>query len=133
LDRFPQGKINYYENILECEYNEGNARILQGIRKPVSMRKISALQLKKFSRKGCPLYAIQVLNSAESKEMKAKDHPVLWEFRDMFPAEVSGLPLKRDLDFFIDLVPGAVPTLKTLHHECTRFGGVEGVVERGVE
>jgi hypothetical protein len=77
-------KLNCYEKVLECEDNEGNARILQGIQKPVSVRKISTLQLKKFNRKGCPLYAIQVLNSTESKEMKVEDHPVLWEFKMCF-------------------------------------------------
>jgi hypothetical protein len=58
------------------------------------------------------LYAIQVLNSVEKKEMKVEDHPVLWEFRDVFPEEVPGLPPKRDLDFSIDLVPGVVPASK---------------------
>jgi hypothetical protein len=77
------------------------------------------LQLKKFSRKGCPLYAIQVLNSTEGKEMKVEDHPVLWEFRDVFPEEVPGLPLKRDLDFSIDLVPGAVPTSRVPYRMST--------------
>jgi hypothetical protein len=58
-------KLNCYEKILECEDEKGNARILQGIQKPVSIRKISVLQLKKFSRKGCSLYAIQMLNSTK--------------------------------------------------------------------
>jgi hypothetical protein len=44
---------------------------------------------------GCPLYDIQVLNLAEGKELKAEDHPVLWEFRDVFPEEVLGLPQKE--------------------------------------
>jgi hypothetical protein len=112
-------KLNCYEKTLECEDEEGNARILQGIQKPVSVRKISVLQLKKFSRKGCPLYAIQVLNSIEGKELKVEDHPVLWEFKDVFLEEVPGLPPKRDLDFSIDLVPGAVPTSKVPYRMST--------------
>jgi hypothetical protein len=112
-------KLNCYEKTLECEDEEGNARVLQGIQKPVSVRQISTLQLKKFSRKGCPLYAIQVLNSTEGKELKVEDHPVLWEFKDVFPEEVPGLPPKRDLDFSIDLVPGAVPTSKVPYRMST--------------
>jgi hypothetical protein len=92
-------RLNCYDKTLECEDEEGNMRVLQGIQNPVSVRKISTLQLKKFSRKGCPLYAIQVLNATESKELKIEDHPVLWEFKDVFPEEVPGLPPKRDLDF----------------------------------
>jgi len=70
--------LNFYEKTLEPKDNEGNARILQGIRKPVSVRQISTLQLKKFNRKGCPLYYIQVLNATENKNVKAEDHPMLW-------------------------------------------------------
>ena len=29
---------------------------------------------------------------------------------DVFPEEILGLPLKRELDFTIELVPGAVPS-----------------------
>jgi hypothetical protein len=42
--------------------------------------------------------------------LKVEDHPFLWEFRDVFPEEVPRLPLKRDLEFSIELMPGAVPT-----------------------
>jgi hypothetical protein len=85
--------LNCYEKTLECEEEEGNEKVLQGIRKPVSVRKISALQLKNFSQKGFPLYAIQVLNSVEGKELKAEDHLVLWEFKDVFQ--------KRCLDYLL--------------------------------
>jgi hypothetical protein len=128
-----KSKLNCYEKVLECEDEEGNARILQGIRKLVSIRKISTLQFKKFSRKGCPLYAIQVLSSTERKKLKAEDHLVLWDFKDVFPEEVLGLPSKRDLYFSIDLVPRAVPTSKVPYRMNTpRVGGAEGAVERNV-
>ena len=105
-------KLNCYEKILECEYEKGNTRILQGIWKQFSVRQISIIQLKKCSRKGCPMYAIQVLNSIEDKDLKVEDHLVLWEFRDVFLEEVPRLPLKRDLEFSIDLMPGMVPMLR---------------------
>jgi hypothetical protein len=34
---------------------------------------------------------MQVLNSIERKRMKVEDHPVLWEFKDVFPEEVLGI------------------------------------------
>ena len=39
---------------------------------------------------------------------KLEDMHVLKELEDMFPEEVPGLPPKRDIDFTIDLIPGAV-------------------------
>ena len=101
-------KLNCYEKTLECEDEEGNEKLLQGIQKLVSVRNISMLQLNNFNKKVCLLYAIQVLNSAEGKDMKAKYQPVLWYFKDVFPEEVLGVPSKRYLDFSIDLVPGTI-------------------------
>jgi hypothetical protein len=97
---------------LECEENEGNMRVLQCIQNILSVRKISTLQLHKISQRGCPLYAIQVLNAIESKELKIEDHPLLWEFRYVFQNDIVGIPPTWDLDLSIDLVPGAVPTSK---------------------
>jgi hypothetical protein len=53
--------LNCYEKVLECEDNMGNEIILQGIRKPISVRQIPTLKLKKFCRKGFHLYSIKVL------------------------------------------------------------------------
>ncbi|XP_052734071.1 uncharacterized protein LOC128196623 [Vigna angularis] len=37
------------------------------------------------------------------------DHSVVSDFLDVFPEEVSGLPPQREVEFSIDLVPGAGP------------------------
>jgi hypothetical protein len=44
---------------------------------------------------------------------------VLWEFKDVFPKEVHGLPPKTDLDFSIDLVLRVVPTSKVPYRMST--------------
>ena len=41
-----------------------------------------------------------------------EDIPLLKYFKDIFLEEVPRLPLKRDVDFVIDLIPRAVPALK---------------------
>jgi hypothetical protein len=66
-------KLDYYEKTLECEDTKGNMRVLQGIQKHVSVRQISTFQLKKFNRKGCSLYAIQVLNETENNKLNIED------------------------------------------------------------
>jgi hypothetical protein len=60
-----KAKLDCYHKTLECVSKEGKRITLQGIRKPVSVRQISALQMRKYCRKGCPLYAIQVLKTIE--------------------------------------------------------------------
>jgi len=60
-----------------------------------------------------------VFDATGKKEMKFEYHHVLWEFKDVFPEEVSGLPPKIYLDFSIDLVLGAVPTSKVPYRMST--------------
>jgi hypothetical protein len=71
---------------MECEDNEGNKR-----QNPVFVRQISTLHLKKYRRKGYPLHVIHVLDLTENNKLKIEDHPVLYEFRDMFLEEIPGL------------------------------------------
>jgi hypothetical protein len=78
-------KLDYYHKTLECVNEEGRNITLQGIQKPVSMRRISSLQMKKYCRKGCPLYEIQVLESVEDEKSNLEDDPILREYRDVFP------------------------------------------------
>ena len=40
---------------------------------------------------------------------------VVYEYEDVFPDELSGLPLHRDVDFTIELHPGTSPISMTPH------------------
>jgi hypothetical protein len=46
------------------------------------------------------------------------DYEVLTELKDVFQ-EVLGLPPKRDIDFSINLMPGAAPVLKSPYRMST--------------
>jgi hypothetical protein len=55
--------------------------------------------------KGCKLYAILALN--EKGVVEGLEHlPVVREFADIFPEELPGMPLERELEFTIDLKLG---------------------------
>jgi hypothetical protein len=69
--------------------------------------------MRKYYRKGCPLYAIQVLKTIEGDKPSPDDHPILRKYRDVFLEEVPGLPPRRDIDFSIELAPEAVPVSRT--------------------
>ena len=50
----------------------------------------------------------------EETEQKTEENlldasPVVREFKEVFPDEIPHLPPKREIDFSIDLVPGATP------------------------
>jgi hypothetical protein len=121
MDRIASHKarLEYYHKTLECVTKEGKRMTLQGILKPVSVRQISTLQMKKYCRKGCPLYAIQVSKTIEGDKLNLEDHPTLKEYRDVFLEEVLGLPLRRDIDFSIELAPGVVPVSRKPYRMST--------------
>jgi hypothetical protein len=114
-----KARLDCYHKIVEYVSKEGKRITLQGIRKPISVRQISALQMRKYCRKGCPLYAIQVLKTIEGDKPSPEDHPILREYRDVFLEEVPGLPSRRDIDFSIELAPEAVSVSKTPYQMST--------------
>eukprot|EP00253_Pinus_taeda_P005349 PITA_05349 len=97
-------KIIYYKD------QQGNNKEMQGIKRPVQVQLITANQLVKCIRKGCKVYAIQVgFANSKDKTTSLNNLPVIQEFADVFPEEILGLPPRRDIDFTIELVPGAAP------------------------
>jgi hypothetical protein len=112
-------KLDCYHKTLECVNEEGIKITLQGIQNPVSVRQISTLQMKKYCRKGCHIYAICVLKYVDDDKTNLEDHPILREYRDVFPEEVPGLPPRRDIDFLIEFAPGEVPMSRTPYRMST--------------
>eukprot|EP00253_Pinus_taeda_P022539 PITA_22539 len=88
----------------------GVGKEIQGIQKPVQIQPITASQLVKCIQNKCQIYAVQVgFADSVDKVATVKDIPVVQDFADVFPEEIPGLPPKRDLDFTIELIPGAAP------------------------
>ncbi|GJZ97727.1 putative reverse transcriptase domain-containing protein [Tanacetum coccineum] len=55
----------------------------------------------------------KALKSAKEDEPKLSDISVVRDFEDVFPDDLSGLPPQRQVEFRIDLVPGAMPIAKS--------------------
>ena len=72
---------------------------------------ISALQARRLLRNGCEGYLASVRDARET-ELKLEDILVVKEFPDVFPEELPGLPLDREIEFAIELIPGTGPISK---------------------
>ena len=105
-------KLDCYNKTFECMDEEGNPVVVKGIPKVISVRHISAMQLKKLCRKVFQLYASHIVEESQDETPRLDDYQVLQEFKDVFPDEIRGLPPKRDIDFTIELVPGVAPVFK---------------------
>ena len=77
-------KLDCYKKNFKCIDEEGKSRVVRGIPKVISIRNISAMQLKKFCRKGCRVYASHVLEATENGTPRLEDFHVLQEFNDFF-------------------------------------------------
>ncbi|GJV91325.1 putative reverse transcriptase domain-containing protein [Tanacetum coccineum] len=64
----------------------------------------------KYMEKGCQLFLVQVTmkeNKDKSKEKRLEDVPTVRDFPEVFPEDLPGLPPIRQVEFQINLVPGA--------------------------
>jgi hypothetical protein len=104
--------LDYHNKEFTCLDEDGNLRKVQGIPRAVTIREISALQLKKCYRKRCQIFAAHMEETPKDKVPNLEDYAVLENFEDVFK-EVPGLPPKRDIDFSINIMLGAAPVSKT--------------------
>ena len=82
--------------------------IVQGIRTSAMSNVISAMQARRFMRKGCETFLAVILDS-ERGQVNVEKIPVVREFPDVFPEELPVIPLEREVDLAIEIVPGIVP------------------------
>ena len=62
----------------------------------------------KMLRKGCQGYLAFIVDRRQ-EGTRLEDIPIVKEFPDVFPNDISGLPPNREVEFTIDLIPGAEP------------------------
>ena len=55
-----RAKLDCYNKAFECPHEEGKLKVVKGIPKVISGRKVSVMQLKKLCGKGCRMYAAHV-------------------------------------------------------------------------
>ncbi|GKG10705.1 putative reverse transcriptase domain-containing protein, partial [Tanacetum coccineum] len=59
---------------------------------------------------------LKQLKTMKVNEPKLEDIPVVREFLGVFPKDLTGLPPCREVEFCIDLIPGAMPVAKSPYH-----------------
>jgi hypothetical protein len=112
------GILDCHNKAFTCLDEEGRLRRVQGIPRSVTIKEISALQLKKCYRKGCQIFAAHMEETPKDKVPNLEDYAVLKEFEDV-SREVPGLPPKRDIDFSINLMSREAPVSKTPYRMST--------------
>ncbi|GJT59598.1 putative reverse transcriptase domain-containing protein [Tanacetum coccineum] len=75
---------------------------------------ISCTKTQKYMEKGFPIFlALSQQKRIEDKsEEEHEDVPIVQDFPEVFPEDLPGLPPTRQVEFQIDLVPGAAPVAR---------------------
>nr|GEV02531.1 hypothetical protein [Tanacetum cinerariifolium] len=99
-------QIPYRNETLTFRGNKSNYR------RESQLTVISCLKAQGYMAKGCQIFLAQI--SAKKEEDKSegkqlKDVPVVQDYPEVFPEDLSGLPPARPVEFQIDLIPGATP------------------------
>jgi predicted aspartyl protease len=70
-----------------CVDDEGRSVEIHGVQRKVSLCFISTMKVKHCMRQGCRLYVVEAVNEGKGPSMD--QYPVLSEFKDVFPKELS--------------------------------------------
>ncbi|WMV45799.1 hypothetical protein MTR67_039184 [Solanum verrucosum] len=107
--------LSPYYVVLNCNTKSGTLEISgreklewEGVYKPKQAKIISSIWASKLVEQGCLAYLAQV-RDVEIEAPFIGSIPVVSEFSEVFPNDLPGMPLDRDIDFCIDLEPGTRP------------------------
>nr|GFB76600.1 putative reverse transcriptase domain-containing protein [Tanacetum cinerariifolium] len=73
---------------------------------------ILCTKTQRYIQKGCHVFLAHITTKEtedKSKKKQLEDVPVVQNFPEVFLEDLSGLPLTRQVEFQIDLIPGAAP------------------------
>ncbi|GJW28100.1 putative reverse transcriptase domain-containing protein [Tanacetum coccineum] len=76
---------------------------------------ISCTKTHKYLLKGNHVFLANITakeTEDRSGEKRLEDVPIFWDFPEVFPEELPGLPPTRQVEFQIDLMPGAAPVAR---------------------
>ncbi|GJT06390.1 putative reverse transcriptase domain-containing protein [Tanacetum coccineum] len=90
-----RAKIVCYEKIVQTPLSNGDILEVHGERPEGNLKQLKTMKV---------------------NELKLEDIPVVREFPGVFPEDLTGLPLSCEVEFCIDLIPGAMPVAKSPYH-----------------
>ncbi|GJQ90639.1 hypothetical protein Tco_0001778 [Tanacetum coccineum] len=73
---------------------------------------ISCTKTHKYIKKGCSIFLAHVTTKEtedKSEKKRIEDVPIVRNFLEVFPKDLPGLPPTQQVEFQIDLIPGAAP------------------------
>ncbi|KAJ9564890.1 hypothetical protein OSB04_000856 [Centaurea solstitialis] len=106
--------LDIAEQLVRIQNPSGGELIVYGKGRKKQLAFCSVAKAERYLRHGCAGYlAYAVTSTAEERKLSVADVPVVSEYPDVFPEDLPGVPPEREVEFGIDLVPGAAPVART--------------------
>ncbi|GJT87773.1 hypothetical protein Tco_1069490 [Tanacetum coccineum] len=90
---------------------KGKMLIVKGNCDISRLKVVSCIKARKYIERGCHLFVAHVMEK-EPEEKRLEDVPIICDFPEVFPDDLLGLPPPRQVEFRIELVPGAAPVAR---------------------
>ncbi|XP_075079792.1 uncharacterized protein LOC142165049 [Nicotiana tabacum] len=97
-------EVDCHANIVKFEIPNEPSFILRGNQVLETCKIVSFMKAQRLLKKGC-LGLLAIVNDTRKETVSIENVPVVREFFDVFPEDLPGLPLIREIDFGIDLLP----------------------------
>ncbi|KAJ9545199.1 hypothetical protein OSB04_024906 [Centaurea solstitialis] len=107
-----QATICCAEKIVTLPLPDGSVLEVHGEKPKRDFKLVSFMKMRNHLRKDCVAFMAHVIDK-KTEEKSIQDIPVVREFPEVFPEELPGLPPPQQVEFHIDLVPGAGPVAKS--------------------
>ncbi|XP_024962102.1 uncharacterized protein LOC112502434 [Cynara cardunculus var. scolymus] len=101
-------QIVYNKNMIKIQTPEGEIIHVCGDRKKCYVGLINAIKANRCLRKRCVAYLAYTID-AKLEKKAIHDVSVVRDYPEVFPDELPRIPPERQVEFRIDLVPGAAP------------------------
>ncbi|GJX09565.1 hypothetical protein Tco_0199424 [Tanacetum coccineum] len=102
-------RVPFGREMLIFQGNENNQR------EESRLNIISCTKAQEYLSNGCDVFLAHITTKEakdKSKEKQLKDVPIVIDFPEVFPKDLPGIPPARQVEFQIDLVPGAAPVAR---------------------
>ncbi|KAJ9544791.1 hypothetical protein OSB04_024498 [Centaurea solstitialis] len=100
------------EKIVRLALPDGGVLEVHGEKPRRNIKIVSYMKMRSHLRKECVAFVADVVDE-KANEKQIQDIPVVREFPEVFPEELPGLPPPRQVEFHIDLIPGAGSVAKS--------------------
>ena len=107
-----QAIIDCDKKIVLLQCSELSEVTVHGIRSEPILKVISAMEARRFLRRGCEAFWALILDS-KREQVNLENILVIREFPDVFLEEILGVPPEREVDLSIEVVQGTTSISRT--------------------